>query len=34
MSLQDVYLVESLEKNVIEDNLRLLGVVVKATTFF
>ena len=34
MSQQDVYLVEELEKNKIEDNFRLLKVVVYTTTFF
>ena len=34
MSLQDVHLVEELRKNKIEDNFRLLQVVVQATTFF
>ncbi len=34
MSQQDVYLVEELKKNKIEDNFRLLQVVVQTTTFF
>ena len=34
MSQQDAYLVEELKKNKIEDNFRLLKVVVKTTTFF
>ena len=34
MSQQDAYLVEELKKNKIEDNFRLLQVVVKTTAFF
>ena len=34
MSQQDVYLVEELKKNKIEDNFRLLKVAVYTTTFF
>lgn len=34
MSQQDVQLVEELKKNKIEDNFRLLKVVVYTTTFF
>ena len=33
MSLQDVHLVEELRKNKIEDNFRLLKVVIYITTF-
>ncbi len=34
MNQQDVYLVEEQKKNKIEDNFRLLKVVVQTTTFF
>ncbi len=34
MNQQDVYLVEELKKNKIEDNFRLFKVVVETTTFF